>query len=95
MSDVLAFPPKKPKKRKRLTKYQILSNILPFFGTAGISRRQYSFRNHARTYGVEVIDAKSLDDPLFLAKKSFNNFVRDFLEEKRGFKYILSTRITF
>ena len=30
LSDVLVFPPKKPKKPKRLTKCQILSNILYF-----------------------------------------------------------------
>ena len=41
------------------------------------------------------MDSKSLDDLLFLAKTSINDFSRDLLEEKRGFKYILSTRITF
>ena len=41
------------------------------------------------------MDTKSLDDSLFLAKKSINNFFRDLLEEKRGFKYILSRWITF
>ena len=34
------FPPKTKKRYKRLAKYQILSNILPFFDSAGISRRQ-------------------------------------------------------
>ena len=41
------------------------------------------------------MDSKSLDDSLFLAKRSINDFFRDLLEEKRGFKYILSTRVTF
>ena len=41
------------------------------------------------------MDIKSLDDSLFLAKRSINDFFRDLLEEKRGFKYILSTRVTF
>ena len=40
------------------------------------------------------MDSKSLDDSLLLAKKSINDFFRDLLEEKRGFKYILSTRVT-
>ena len=30
LSDVLPFPPKRKKRPKRLTKYQILSNVLPF-----------------------------------------------------------------
>ena len=41
------------------------------------------------------MDSKSLDDSLFLGKKSINDFLRDLLKEKKGFKYILSTRITF
>ena len=95
LSDVLAFPPKKSKKPKRLTKYQMLTNILPFHETTGISRKQYAFKRYAETYNVEVMDSKSLDDSLFLAKRSLDDFFRELLEEKRGFKYILSTRITF
>ena len=95
LSDLLPFPPNRKKRSKRLTKYQILSNILPFFDTAGISRKRYAFRNYAGTYEVEVIDTKSLDDSLFLSKRSIKVFFKDLLEEKGGFKYILSTRVSF
>ena len=94
LSDVLAFPPKKSKKPKRLTKYQILTNILPFHETTGISRKQYAFKRYAETYNVEVMDSKSLDDSLFLAKRSINDFFRELLVENRSFKHILSTRVT-
>ena len=40
------------------------------------------------------MDIKSLDDVLFLAKRSINDFLRDLLEEKRGFKYNLLAAIT-
>ena len=40
------------------------------------------------------MDIKSLDDVLFLAKRSINDFLRDLLEEKRGFKYNLLATIT-
>ena len=40
------------------------------------------------------MDSKSLDDSFFLAKRSINDFFRDLLEEKRGFKVVLSTRVT-
>ena len=80
------FPPKRKKRYKRLTKYQILSNILPFFDSAGISRRQYAFRNYARTCEVEVMDSKNLDDSLFLPKRSIIDIFKDLLEERRGFK---------
>ena len=41
------------------------------------------------------MDTKSLDDSLCLAKISIMIFFRDLSEEKKGFKYILSTRVTF
>ena len=94
LSEELPFFPSRKKRPKRLTKYQILSNILPFFDSTGISRKQYAFRNYAGTYEVEIMDSKSLDDSLFLAKRSIKDFLKDSLEEKRGFKYILSTRVT-
>ena len=48
LSDVL------PKRSKRLTKYQILSNVLPFFDDVGISRRECALRRYAETYNVEL-----------------------------------------
>ena len=40
------------------------------------------------------MDIKGLDDSLFLAKRSINGFLRDLLEEERGFKYNLLAAIT-
>ena len=40
------------------------------------------------------MDSKSLDDSLFLVKRSINDFFKDLLEENRCFKYVLSTKIT-
>ena len=39
--------------------------------------------------------SKSLDDSLYLAKRSIIDFFKDSLEERRRFKYILSVRVTF
>ena len=41
------------------------------------------------------MDSKSLDDSLFLAKRSMIDFFQDLLEERRGFKYISSARVIF
>ena len=66
----LPFFPKKRKKRKtgskRLTKYQILGNILPFFDTVGIVRREHAHKGYAETYNVKVMDNRSLNYSLFL-----------------------------
>ena len=94
----LPFFSKKIKRRKkwskRLTKYQILSNILPFFDTVGIIRREHAHKGYAETYNVEVMDNRSLNDSFFLAKKSIKYFFKELLREKRGFKYNLISEIT-
>ena len=98
LSEELPFVPKKIKRRKkgskRLTKYQILSNILPFFDTVGIRKKEHAHRGYAETYNVEVMDNKSLDDSLFLAKRSIKDLFKDLLKEKRGFKYVIVAEIT-
>ena len=94
LSDVLPFPLKQSNRSKRLTKHQILSNILPFHDIVGISRRQHAHKGYAEAYDVDVIDNTSLDDSLFLAKRSINDLFRDLLREKRGFKYNLYIVVT-
>ena len=87
MPESLPFtPPKRKKRSKRLTKYQVLSNVLPFFDDVRISRREHALRGYAETYNVKVMETKSLDDSLFLAKRTINDFFKDLLEEKRGFE---------
>ena len=90
----LPFFPKRSKRPKRLTRHQILRNMLPLYDSVGISKRERAFRGYAETYNVEVTDRKSLSDSLFLAKSSIIDLFSDLLEEKRGFKYVLSATIT-
>ena len=94
LSKELPFFPKRSKRPKRLTKHQILRNILPLYDSAGISKREKAFRGYVETYNVEVTDRISLSDSLFLAKSSIIDLFKDLLEEKRGFKYVLSATIT-
>ena len=77
MSKELPFFPKRPKRQKRLTKHQILQNILPFYDSVGISRSQYAHKNYAATYNVEVTDRISLADSLFSAKSSIIYLLKD------------------
>ena len=93
LSKELLFFSKKDKRPKRLTKYQVLSNILPFFDVE-ISRREQAHKYYAETYDVEVIDNTSLDYSLYLAKRSINDLFRDLLKEERGFKYNLYIVVT-
>ena len=80
-SKKLPFHPSEKKRPKRLTKHQILENILPFFDRVEISRREHAHKYYVETYDVEIIDNKSLDNSLFLAKSSINDLFRDLLRE--------------
>ena len=62
MSDVLPFPPKRKRRPKRLTKHEVLSNILPFYDTVGIFKREHAHKGYAETYDVEITNSISLDD---------------------------------
>ena len=74
--------------------HQILQNVLAFFDSVGISRREHAHKYYAETYDAEVIDNKSLDNSLFLERKSINDLFKDLLREKRVFKYNLEGAVT-
>ena len=94
LSKELTFFPRKSKKPKRLTKHHILKNILQFYDSVGISRKQHAFRNYEETDEAEVVDRINLSDSLFLEKSSITDLFLDSLKEKRSFKYILSVKVT-
>ena len=64
-------------RKKNKKNSEILWNVLPLFDDVGTFWREYAFRNYAGTYEVDVMDSKSLDDSLFLAKKSINDFINN------------------
>ena len=71
--------------------YELLHE-LPFYNDINISRKERTFRGYAETYKVEVINNKSLRDLLHVSKNWIKNLFHELLREKRGFKYILSTK---
>ena len=74
-----------------MKKYELLHE-LPFYNDINISRKERAFREYAETYKVEVINNKSLRDLLHVSKNWIKNLFHELLREKRGFKYILSTK---
>ena len=72
--------------------YELLRE-LPFYDDINISRKERAFRGYVETYKVEVINNKSLSDLLSVSKNSMKNLFDELLREKRGFKYVLSTKI--
>ena len=83
---------RKPRTEK-LTNQDLL-HVLPFQDDVGILRKSRAFKKYVETYEVETIDNKSLSDLLFLSKNSIKSLFNDLLREKKGFRYILGTKIT-
>ena len=72
--------------------YELLCE-LPFYDDINISRKQRKFKGYAETYKVEIINNKSLNDLLYVSKNTIKNVFDELLREKRGFKYVLGTKI--
>ena len=51
-------------------------------------------RGYAQTYKVEIINNRNLSDSLSVCKDSIKKLFDELLREKRGFKYIISVKIT-
>ena len=51
-------------------------------------------RGYAETYKVEIINNRNLSDSLSVSKNSIKNLFHELLREQRGFKYIMSVKIT-
>ena len=79
---------------KKLSNLELLHE-LPFYDDTNISRKERAFKKYANTYQVEIINSKSLHDSLSASKNSIKNlFDGLFIKRKKGFKYVLSTKIT-
>ena len=51
-------------------------------------------QNNVSAYSVEILDGESLMDTLHLSTTFINELFTDLLRQKRGFKYLLTTRLT-
>ena len=77
---------------KKLSNQELLHE-LPFYDI-NILRREMAFKGYAKTYKVEIIKNKNLNDSLSVTKNSIKNLFDELSREKRGFKYIISIKIT-
>ena len=53
-----------------------------YYDSVGISLRKNAHRYSAEAYDTEITGSISLDDSLFLAKRSINDLLRDLLRKK-------------
>ena len=87
---------KQPIKNPRIKKLsdQELLRGLPFYDDINISRNERALRGYAEIYKVEIINNRNLSDSLSVSKNSIKILFDELLREKRGFKYIISVKIT-
>ena len=85
--------PKERQKNNKLTNQELLQ-VLPFYDSVGITKKDRAFRNYVSTYSLEIMDRESLMDILDLRRISINELFTDLLRERRGFKYFLTARVT-
>ena len=78
---------------KKLSNYELLRES-PFYDDINISRNERALRGYAKTYKVEIINNKNLSDSLSVSENSIKNLFDELLREKKGFKYIISVKIT-
>ena len=67
---------------------------MPLYDDNNISRKERAFRRYVETCKVEIINNSSLSESLSVSKNSIKNLFDELLREKRGFKYIVSVKIT-
>ena len=87
---------KEPIKKPRIKKLsnQELLRELPFYDDINISKNERTFRGYAETYKVESVNNRNLSDLLSVIKNSVKKLFDELLRKKRGFKYIISVKIT-
>ena len=85
--------PRKNPRIKKLRNFELLRE-LPFYDDINISRKERAFRKYVETYKVEIINNKSLSDSFSVSKNSIKNLFDNLLRERRGFKYIISVKMT-
>ena len=67
---------------------------LQFYDDINISKNERTFRGYAETYKVEIINNRNFSDLLSVIKNSMKNLFDELLRKNRGFKYIISIKIT-
>ena len=98
LSELPFFEKPKKAKIKQLTTKKCLQEQ-PFYKQSinddiNISRNERALRGYAEAYKVEIFNNRNLSDSLSVSKKSIKNLFDKLLREKRGFKCIISVKIT-
>ena len=77
---------------KEFKNYQLLRE-LPLYNDINILKKKRNLEGMSK-HKVELINNKNLSDSLSVSKNSIKHLFDELLREKKGFKYIISVKIT-
>ena len=67
---------------------------LPFYEELNVIKTNYSFREYAMSYNVEIVEKKDPIKQLGASKLSIKDLLSDLLNETNGFKYQITLKVT-
>ena len=80
------------KKIKRINNINTLRE-LPFYDELNMVKISKAFKEHARSYSIEIIDSKDPSVQLTINKPSIKDLFKDLLNEIKGFKYQITLQV--
>ena len=78
---------------KKLSNYELLRELL-LYDDINFLRKERALQGYAETYKVKIINNKNLSHSLFVSENNIKKLYDELLRDKRGFKYIISVKIT-
>ena len=67
---------------------------LPFYEEINVIKTNRAFRGYAMSYKVELVEKKDAIEQSEASKPSIKDLFSDFLNEKKGFKYKITLKVT-
>ena len=80
-------------KDKRVKNIDLVSE-LPFYEETNVIKTNRAFRGYAMSYKVELVEKKDAIEQSEASKPSIKDLFSDFLNEKKGFKYKITLKVT-
>ena len=80
-------------KIKHIKNIDLLSD-LPFYEELNVIKTNHAFRGYAMSYKVEIIEKKDPIKQLEASKSSIKDLFSDLLNERKGFKYQITLKVT-
>ena len=66
---------------------------LPFYDELNFAKTSKAFKRYARSYSIEIIDAKHSSVQLTISKLTIKDLFKELLNEIKGFEYQITLKV--